>query len=94
MPGNKTPMNPLKKSFILILILSLFISWGCEKKTDQKPNFVIIFIDDQGYADLGCYGAVDFETPNIDRMADEGMRFTSFYVSEAVCQERSHIIFH
>jgi arylsulfatase A-like enzyme len=73
------------KYFISLIIFSMFILWGCEKVKKQKPNFVIIFIDDQGYADLGCYGAVDFETPNIDRMADEGMRFTSFYVSEAVC---------
>ena len=49
------------------------------------PNFVVIFTDDQGYADVGCYGAVGFETPNLDRMAAEGTRFTSFYVAQAVC---------
>ena len=54
-------------------------------KKKDRPNFLVIFTDDQGYADLGCFGAQGFETPNIDRMADEGMRFTSFYVSEAVC---------
>ncbi|MCK4747072.1 MAG: sulfatase-like hydrolase/transferase, partial [Bacteroidales bacterium] len=52
---------------------------------DQPPNIVIIMADDQGYADLGCYGAEGFATPNIDGMAAEGMRFTSFYVSQAVC---------
>lgn len=49
------------------------------------PNFVILFADDQGYGDLGCFGARGFETPNLDGMASEGMRFTSFYVSQAVC---------
>ncbi len=51
----------------------------------RLPNIVIIFTDDQGYADLGCFGAQGFETPNIDRMAAEGMRFTNFRVAQAVC---------
>ena len=51
----------------------------------RDPNVVIIFTDDQGYADVGCYGAEGFETPNLDRMAAEGMRFTDFYVTQAVC---------
>jgi len=49
------------------------------------PNFVVILTDDQGWADVGCYGARGFETPNLDRMAAEGLRCTSFYVSQAVC---------
>jgi len=51
----------------------------------RKPNFVIIFTDDQGYADIGCYGAKGFETPNLDRMAAKGMRFTDFYVAVPSC---------
>ena len=51
----------------------------------SKPNFVVIFTDDQGYGDVGCYGAEDFETPHLDRMAAEGMRFTDFYVAAPVC---------
>lgn len=50
-----------------------------------RPNVVIILADDLGYGDLGCYGAKRIRTPNLDRMAKEGMRFTSFYVSQAVC---------
>jgi arylsulfatase A-like enzyme len=50
-----------------------------------KPNVVIIFADDQGYGDLGVFGAKGFETPNLDRMAREGMKFTSFYSAQAVC---------
>jgi arylsulfatase A-like enzyme len=54
-------------------------------KTERPPNFVIVFADDAGYGDFGCYGARDIETPNIDRMAREGVRFTDFYVAQAVC---------
>ncbi|MEN8153090.1 MAG: sulfatase-like hydrolase/transferase [Acidobacteriota bacterium] len=60
-----------------------FVNCNIFKK--RKPNIVVIFIDDMGYADVGCYGALGFETPNLDRMAAEGMRFTNFYVSQAVC---------
>lgn len=51
----------------------------------RPPNIVIIFIDDMGYADIGPFGAKDYPTPNLDRMAREGRRFTDFYVSQAVC---------
>jgi arylsulfatase A len=57
----------------------------CGKSSSDRPNFVIIFTDDQGYADLGCYGAEGFQTPNLDRMAAEGVRFTDFYVAAALC---------
>ena len=57
---------------------------GCAQKSDL-PNIIIIFTDDQGYGDLGCYGADGFETPNLDQMAKDGIRFTDFYVSQAVC---------
>jgi len=50
----------------------------------DKPNFIIIFTDDQGYADVGCFGSRSIRTPRLDRMAREGMRFTSFY-SQPVC---------
>lgn len=50
-----------------------------------RPNFVIIFADDQGYGDLGCFGSTKIKTPNIDRMAQEGRRFTNFMVASPVC---------
>src|SRR5829696_758904 len=53
--------------------------------TPRLPNVVIVFTDDQGYGDLGCYGAKGFETPNIDRLARDGVRFTDFHVSQPVC---------
>lgn len=51
----------------------------------RRPNFVVILTDDQGWADLSCYGARGFLTPNLDRMAAEGVRFTDFYAAAAVC---------
>ncbi len=51
----------------------------------RPPNIIVIFADDLGYGDLACYGAEKIKTPNLDRMAAEGMRFTDFYCSAAVC---------
>ncbi|MFI3331762.1 MAG: sulfatase [Rikenellaceae bacterium] len=50
----------------------------------QQPNVIIIFTDDQGYQDLGCYGSPNIKTPNIDAMAENGVRFTDFYVTASV----------
>ena len=50
-----------------------------------KPNFVFILLDDAGYGDLSCYGQKKFKTPNIDRMAAQGLRFTDFYAGATVC---------
>lgn len=52
---------------------------------DRPPNFVIVFTDDQGYADVGVYGATDIRTPHLDRMASEGLMFTRFYDAAPVC---------
>jgi arylsulfatase A-like enzyme len=54
-------------------------------KPNRPPNVIIILADDQGYGDAGCYGARDFATPNLDRLAREGVRFTDFYVAQPVC---------
>ncbi|HYZ83399.1 MAG TPA: sulfatase-like hydrolase/transferase, partial [Bryobacteraceae bacterium] len=52
---------------------------------DRRPNFLIIYTDDQGIGDVGCYGAKDVKTPNIDRLAERGARFTNWYSSSPVC---------
>ena len=62
---------------LLIATLALFAS--------AKPNIVLVFIDDMGWGDLGCYGNDFIDTPRIDKLAAEGMRFTDFYASGAVC---------
>lgn len=61
----------------------VFVSSRCLAAAD-RPNIVIIFTDDQGYADLGCYGSEKNRTPRLDQLAKEGTRFTSFY-SQTVC---------
>ncbi len=64
----------------------LFLA-GCTAPapTPQKPNFVVIFADDMGYGDLGAFGHPVFQTPNLDRLAAEGQRWTQFYVAASVC---------
>ncbi len=52
---------------------------------ESKPNFIIIFTDDQGYGDLSCFGSKTIKTPNIDRLASEGRKFTNFMVASPVC---------
>ncbi len=56
-----------------------------QARTKRPPNFIIIFTDDQGYADVGCFGARQIKTPHLDRMAEEGMKFTDFHVAAPVC---------
>ena len=51
----------------------------------EKPNVVFIMVDDLGYADLGCYGGEEIATPNVDRLAAEGTRFTDVYAGSPVC---------
>src|SRR3974377_1227539 len=50
-----------------------------------RPNIIFILADDLGYGDLGCYGQTKIKTPNLDRLAAEGMRFTDFYAGSTVC---------
>ena len=50
-----------------------------------KPNFIVILTDDQGYADVGCYGAAGFQTPHLDRLAGEGMRFDRCFAVNSIC---------
>lgn len=64
--------------------LALF-AVGCVVGVARPPNIVLILADDLGYGDLACYGATDIRTPNIDRLAAEGTRFTSFCVAQGVC---------
>ncbi len=66
-------------AFALALVLSPAAA------ADRPPNVVIIFTDDQGYADVGDFGAKGFATPNLDRLAREGVKFTNFHVAQAVC---------
>lgn len=58
---------------------------ACNKPQSERPNIVFALIDDMGWKDIGCYGSEFYETPNIDRLAQEGMRFTDAYAACPVC---------
>jgi arylsulfatase A len=72
---------------LLPLIFPLVLLYSCtpEQSTDRRPNIVYIFADDLGYGDLGCFGASDIATPNIDGMAKAGIKFTSLISASPVC---------
>jgi len=82
-------MSTISKFYFLTILL-IFTSCNLKNKTTEetainKPNIIIILTDDQGYADVGFNGCKDIPTPNIDRLATNGVRFTNAYVSYAVC---------
>jgi arylsulfatase A len=72
-------LGPLAVATIVVLTVSLFAA------ASERPNFVVILCDDLGYGDLGCYGHPSIKTPNLDRLASEGIRFTDCYASAPVC---------
>jgi arylsulfatase len=77
-------MNRLLRAFSIVVCMCAATAASAADRPD-RPNIVLLFTDDQGYGDVGCFGAKAFKTPNLDRMAAEGTRFTSFYVAQAVC---------
>lgn len=87
MSHSKT-IRPGKPIFLLPLLAAVVapaVSPAAEAAEDRPPNFVIIFCDDLGYGDVGPFGSTKHRTPNLDRMAAEGIRFTDFYVTSGVC---------
>src|SRR5690606_4920315 len=72
---------------VVVAISSLLLGMSCGNQTQKAspPNIVFILADDLGYGDLGCYGQQYIETPHIDGLAGEGMRFTQFYAGATVC---------
>src|SRR5437867_1079507 len=80
----------LSSSFILLTLAgSAFLSrsatnWAITTDS-RKPNFVFMLIDDLGWVDLGCYGSAFYKTPNLDRLARQGMKFTNAYAACPVC---------
>ena len=79
----------MHRDFLTVLVLIL-IHVACSNKSDSKskyelPNIVIIYADDLGYGDVSAYGATEIQTPNIDRLANGGIRFTSGYATSATC---------
>lgn len=86
-PGRQNERNemlPLIARIMLFTFPLVATALGTPLATAKTPNFVIIFTDDQGYQDAGCFGSPDIRTPRLDRMAGEGMKFTSFY-AQPIC---------
>src|SRR6266849_2366075 len=82
--------NPIMKPFLIFIALIGIAAVPASKsalkpRAPRLPNIVIIFTDDQGYADVGVFGAKGFETPNLDRLAGEGRIFRNFHVAQPVC---------
>ena len=77
-------MNRYISYLLVFLIHGLSVS-AQQTKQINKPNIIFIFADDLGYGDLSCYGQEKFETPNIDKLAKAGMKFTQFYSGSTVC---------
>jgi arylsulfatase A-like enzyme len=71
--------------FVVSFVSAWLIFMGPSAAAAERPNIVFILADDLGYGDLGCYGQKNFATPNIDRLAAEGMRFTQHYAGSTVC---------
>lgn len=69
----------------LAIVLPIWLLSAPAALPAERPNIILINTDDQGYGDVGCYGAKGFQTPNLDRMAAQGIRFTSFYTNCSVC---------
>ena len=74
---------------IILLVSSLFFifinSTVAQSQKLRRPNILVIFMDDMGYGDLDNYGGIDYVTPNLDKLAGQGMRFTNFYAAQPVC---------
>jgi arylsulfatase A-like enzyme len=86
MPIHNRKMSSITMRYFIVLVFVASSSWPqAALWAVDKPNFVLILTDDQGYADLGCFGSKTIKTPNIDRMAQEGTRLTNFYAAAPIC---------
>ena len=83
-PIDATLTRPMKSAAPCALLVGLALV-ACQGPSPARPNVVVIFADDLGYGDLSCYGAPEIETPQLDRLAEEGLRFTDFYSAASVC---------
>jgi hypothetical protein len=84
--------NQMNQLTSLLCALCVLCGSSVAAEAGQQPNFIVILADDLGYGDLGCYGATDVRTPHIDHMAEEGTKFTSFYVSPVCSPTRASLM--
>src|SRR5262249_23065820 len=69
----------------IFVAASVCTSLAVSREAARHPNVIFVLVDDLGYADTGAYGCTDIKTPNIDRLANEGVKFTDFYSNAPVC---------
>ena len=81
-------MRPTSVLIATLLCLCSCTTLPIEQAAERPPNFVIIFIDDMGYGDIGPFGSTIHRTPHLDRMAAEGMKLTSFYAAPVCTPSR------
>jgi arylsulfatase A-like enzyme len=82
----REPTRPLLNlGCLLAFLLSSFAYFGVPVSAGAAPNFVVVFIDDMGWGDRSCFGNTQAQTPHIDRLAAEGLRFSQFYVNSPIC---------
>ena len=76
---------------LVVTSLALLGVTTCREQAEQRPNIVIILADDMGFSDLGCYGG-EIQTPNLDRLAANGLRYTQFYNTSRCCPTRASLL--
>ena len=81
---SRSIFNPVSAAAFLVAAAAVVVC-SPARAAKRLPNIVVIFTDDQGYADVGVFGAKGFTTPNLDRMAKEGRQFTNFHAAQPVC---------
>ena len=86
-------MKSIKHTVILkkLVIAASFLALS--QAAENKPNIIFILMDDMGFSDVGCYGAKTVETPNIDRLAKEGLKFTNFHTGASICTPSSCLLY-
>lgn len=85
-------MHTVFPRFLLLFLFALpFICCPCSVQAANRPNIVLIMADDMGYTDIGCYGS-EIETPVLDRLAGNGLRFTQFYNTSRCCPTRASLL--
>uniref|UniRef100_UPI00261AAAA8 sulfatase-like hydrolase/transferase n=1 Tax=Winogradskyella sp. TaxID=1883156 RepID=UPI00261AAAA8 len=86
--------NQLRSELLFLLAVAALLFCGrsfAQEKTQEQPNFLVIVADDMGFSDVGAFGG-EINTPNIDKLAEEGVRYTNFYVAPTCSPTRSMLL--
>src|SRR5215204_7817113 len=73
------------KKYLLLLCSFFCMQLSFAQKNNSRPNIIYMMADDMGYADLSCYGRKDYQTPNLDKLASQGVKFMNAYAAAPVC---------